>query len=309
MTKPPGFADYFRAIGDSTLPATDKAVCNAILYFRSATDGKCYPSVGTLARIASLTSRTVGKSLKRLAKIGVVEFVKRSRGGIGERGRGIPHTLRLDLDGLRALKRPTNPEPRSELGEASKGEPRDTQPRTSRPPTPNLAPVNSEPRSHKPSIQPTSEPTKEPSDGAKRFSSTGWMNGARNTDLPPAGSDDERRRLAVCQALQACGVQGPNLARLTLCPHITLDVVHEERDRIARDKGVRNRAAVLVKALAKRLNLALPSRPTPPPRNSKRANDPLASIERMRQHHAARRQSAQSIGEEIDRSGFGPLNP
>jgi hypothetical protein len=305
MTKPPGFADYFRVIGGSTLPATDKAVCNAILYFRSATDGTCYPSVGTLASIASLTSRTVGKALKRLAKIGVVEFVKRSRGGIGERGRGIPHTLRLDYAALRSLNR----EPDSGLGEASKGEPRDPQPRTSRPPTANETPPKGEPRSYKPSIHPTSETTKEPSDGAKHFSPTGWMNGARNTNLPPAGSEDERRRLAVCQALRACGVQGPNLLRLTLSPQVTIEMVNEERDRIARDKGVRNQAAVLVKALAKRLNLALPSRPTPPPRTLPRAGDTLASIERLRQHHAARRQSTQSIAEAIDRSGFGPLNP
>ena len=304
MTKPPGFAEYHTAIMDSALNATDKSVCNAILRFRSATDGTCYPSVDTLAERASLKRRTVQKALRRLADRRVVEYVRQSKGGAAQ-GRGIPHTYRLDFAALQSLNR----EPRSQLCEASKGEPRDTQPRTLRPPTANETPPNGEPRSHKPSIQPTSEPTKEPSDGAKHFSSTGWMNGARNTDLPPAGSDDERRRLAVCQALQACGVQGPNLARLTLCPHITLDVVHEERDRIARDKGVRNRAAVLVKALAKRLNLALPSRPTPPPRTSKRANDPLASIERMRQHHAARRQSAQSIGEAIDRSGFGPLNP
>lgn len=305
MTNAPGFADYFRAIGDSTLPATDKAVCNAILYFRSGTDGTCYPSVGTLAGVASLTSRTVGKALKRLAERGVVEFVTRSRGGIGERGRGIPHTLRLDYAALQSLNR----EPDSGLGEGAKGEPRDRQPRTSRQPTANETPPNSEPRSHKPSIQPTSEPTKEPSHGAKHFSPTGWMDGAASTPIPPAGSDDERRRLEVCKALQALGVRGPNLARLTLSPKITIEMVSEERERIAGDKGVRNLAAVLVKALERRLDLSLPRGPKPTPRASLRSSGPLASIEQMRQHRAARWQGTQSIGEAINRSGFGTLNP
>jgi hypothetical protein len=275
-TRVPNLLDFFNAIADSSLSGTEKAVCFAILRYRNQASGECFPSMQTLATTASLGVRAAQKVLGRLASSGVVIFVRRSRGGL--RGsRGIPHTLRLDLDALRRMTAnphanphanpSANPEPRARVN----SEPHNRQPRTSGRPTPNLATRNHEPRAHKPSIEPSKEPTVEPS--AVPASAARWMDAptprtprpepARPEPARPEPAPIEPARVAAYQALQAAGVRGPNLLSLARSPAITAELVRAEIARLRADPTVTHPPGALVKTLAQHGGLTLRGRTRP----------------------------------------------
>ncbi len=258
----PNLLDYFNAIADSSLAGSEKAVCFAILRYRNQASGECFPSMHTLATTASLGVRAAQKAMQRLASCGVVIYVRRSLGGL--RGaRGIPHTLRLDLDSLRSMAahEPANPEPRAGFNP----EPDDGQPRTNGRSTTNHATRNREPRAHKPSIEPSKEPTIEPS--AVHASTARWMD-APTSPTPrtePARPEPARvepapiepARLAAYQALQAAGVRGPNLLSLARSPEITAELVRAENARLRADPTVTHPPGALVKTLAQHASVTL----------------------------------------------------
>lgn len=265
-TRVPNLLDFFNAIADSSLSGTEKAVCFAILRYRNQASGECFPSMHTLAATASLGVRAAQKVLGRLASSGVVIFVRRSRGGL--RGsRGIPHTLRLDLDALRRMAAnphanphanpSANPEPRARVN----SEPHNRQPRTSGRPTPNLATRNHEPRAHKPSIEPSKEPTVEPS--AVPASAARWMDAPISRTPRPEPAPIEPARVAAYQALQAAGVRGPNLLSLARSPAITAELVRAENARLRADPSVTHPPGALVKTLAQHAGLTLRGRTRP----------------------------------------------
>lgn len=65
----------------------------------------------------------------------------------------------------------------------------------------------------------------------------------------------------VRDALEQCGIRGPNLEKLANVRNLTSESILEEHRRIVADRSVRNAAAVLARVLADRHGITLSSRP------------------------------------------------
>lgn len=304
---PLGPIDCYNAVADSALARTEKAICYALLRYRNGRSGQCYPSVETLARASSMAVRTVQTTIASLEDRGIVVVVEKSRGGLRRGRTGASNNYFLNVDALP----PRNPAPRAGLEDARHA----AKPRKALPNTPQHTAPNPAAAAPKPSIHPTSEPTKEPSDGASQLSRARWMDGATrgdssNSSVLNAMQAAALRRQAVYNALQLAGVRGANADHLADLPDLTVEAVRTENQRLRADPDVDNPPAALVRLLAKRHGVIL--RGLDRPKRSGLVDSKL--LAHSRQLAARRSQqrtlsSGESIGDVASRMFPPPMNP
>ena len=108
-TSPRTRHDWCCAIARTELDASAKLIAFVLTEWADwETGADVYPSVGTIAQRASRSARTVSSTIDRLARLGVLSFVRRSK------GHGT-HRMKLNWDGLVALCSSVNPQDSSEL--------------------------------------------------------------------------------------------------------------------------------------------------------------------------------------------------
>jgi hypothetical protein len=236
--RPQRFVDRYRAIARATLPATWKAVLWALLDFADAETGECWPSVETLAQTAGLKPRATRGLLRKLEEAKLVEYVKRSKGGVRPSGQGHPHRLKLTLEPLVTVRsKESNPAPDASFIPA----PDTPEPGTGRPATRHAATPNPAPSADKPSMHPPREPRKEPP--AVIASAVECV----DAPSPTAATDAST---GTRELLFELGVRGVNLDRLARCSALTPEVVRQEAHAVRNGGGrVRNFTAVLVTRL------------------------------------------------------------
>lgn len=263
--------DHFalnRQIRDSDLSSSDKAILWAILSFVDRRTGLAWPSVATLARAAGLKERATRARLGTLVRIGLVQLVHQSRGGVGANGRGVTHKLRLTLDAS-----PTrNPAPNAGFTPPSDA----TQPGKPGAGTRQAKPANPAPNAGEPSMHlPKEQPNKL---SAKNALPDGACMDAVSP-VPPASPLSTAD--AVKRALRGAGIRGPNLDALAASPGLTLELIASEAESVSADPNVRNKPAVLVIRLSRLADAPLR-------RVAKLSTDDQASIARIEQTRRTR---------------------
>lgn len=240
--KPFPHFEWDEAVWRSDVDPTDRLVLLCLPKWINWTTLELWPSMGAIADAAGLTARTVGLSLDRLARRGVLEFLIRSRGGRSG-GHGVTHRLRVHPDALA----PKYPEGDSEYATHSNPEAGAGLPRTARVDTPKPASKYPEAPSEEPSMHPSGEPTREPSTRPTRIGAPG----GGCMDAPSEPASDLRTALA------RAGIRGANLELLSGAPGLTVEAVERERRAVEADRSVRNPAAVLARRLADVAGVAL----------------------------------------------------
>ena len=90
--------DFERAIYDSKLTNNQKLVAQALRYHMNNSDGRCFPSIKTLASECSLSEKTVRKDIKALVDAGFVSKI--AGNGRGNRTQYMLHPIQSDVDNL-----------------------------------------------------------------------------------------------------------------------------------------------------------------------------------------------------------------
>ena len=250
LTGPLRFA---KAIGAAPLSRSHKALLNAYVERVNYQTWEAWPGVRDLAERSGIGRRTVQIGIKALAEMGVLSFVYKSKGGIGQNGKGLPHRVVVNIEVLEALygadEHPLAPQGMSRStaqNQTDKGAEQT---------------AKGADQIHKQTIHPSDQkyeqtiyrtpgpaatrtpPIANPDGSSHSQGRDGWMAKAGNDNIDDAPPD-------LRGTLKALGVRGANLESLTAATGLTIERVRDEWLRISEDANVRSKAAVLVKTLA-----------------------------------------------------------
>lgn len=97
---PPPWTEALKCIGLSDRSPVERDVLRTMIQWWNPQTGQLYPTVESIASQSGRAAGTVRRVLRELEKAGVVEVVKRSKGGIDAHGHGKGHLMRLHLGKL-----------------------------------------------------------------------------------------------------------------------------------------------------------------------------------------------------------------
>lgn len=232
----PAWLRWHHAIGRSTLTKAAKGVCWALLgYLRFEGDtGTAWPSEATLARDASLSTRTVRRELRALEAAGVLSI--EPGGGRKPGGNGRSNHYALHLPALRALDRDAENADTVSPFNADKG---DAEPGHGAQQARTWRAANADTVTAEPSREQAREPTT-------------TNHGARGGAGGDSRSIDENKNpdyAANLAALTERGVRDREARELASLPGMTPQAIGGTMRAIVDDPSVRNRPAVLVHRL------------------------------------------------------------
>jgi hypothetical protein len=158
---PPPWTEALKEIGLSDRMPVERDVLRTMIQWWNPQTGLLYPTVESIASQSGRAISTVRQVLRSLEHAGIVEVVKRSKGGIDAHGRGKGHLMKLHLAKL-------NPRPASGLNplqgsgfeasnplpECTEPAPGDRQTRSSSRPNPPLGAVEPAPSERETAINP-----------------------------------------------------------------------------------------------------------------------------------------------------------
>jgi DNA-binding transcriptional ArsR family regulator len=99
--------EVLKAIRESNLDAKCKGILSALASYIHFRTGEAWPSINSLALGSGYTRRTVERAMKELRNLGIIEDVRRSRGGARE-----TNVIRLNLASLRRCRASIAPDQR-----------------------------------------------------------------------------------------------------------------------------------------------------------------------------------------------------
>lgn len=236
------------------LKPSENLVARAMLEFGGPKSPEVWPSMPTLAQRTGLSVRSVRNAVRSIESRNLIRAVRRSRGGVGESGRGITNRWRLTF--AEASASPAKAAGFDPTRQSAAGNPA------------NCA------REHGIRCRETIQPD---------FPKNSPLNGNTCRSLPSemVGGNEPPNSRAM---LIARGVRGKYLDRLCHAPAVTPELIDREWNVIADDRGVRSKPAVLVRRLAQLGGVEI----------RKRAPLPAAALDAIGRIEANRRRQMQT---------------